>query len=268
MNVPKIMDIINKIITPNGTITSAHADYAEIGEWSDGNPNGESRIGYFVSVDTSESGVTMVKATSTSDVRGVTMTTPGYAANATKDKFDINGNLKNKYAYVGFAGFIPVIDNGTCTINGRCMPADDGTAIPSTNNLGYQVIDRVDDTHVLILVEPQGDMIQRIKTEINNINNAVSNIDQQLANKNPKIEAVTETLSTSWTATSGGFTQEISSISGVTVDSVLLIGPAPESYTKYSECGIRCTAQGSGSLTFFANKAPNSSLSVQILILR
>ena len=59
-----------------------------------------------------------------------------------------------------------MIDNGTCAVNGRCMPADDGTAVPSSNNMGYQVIERIDDTHVLVLVELQADMMVRIKEDV------------------------------------------------------------------------------------------------------
>lgn len=46
------------------------------------------------------------------------------------------------------------------------MPSDDGTAIPSDNNMGYAVLERVDNKHVLIAVEPGADMIQRVKTDV------------------------------------------------------------------------------------------------------
>lgn len=156
-------------ILKNGTLVSENADYAEVGEWSDGNPNAEDRIGYFVSVDNSEPGKTMIKSTSASDVRGVTIAQPAFAVNASTDKYDAEGNLLPQYSYVCFAGFAPVIDNGTCEVNGRCMAADDGTAVPSINNMGYQVIERIDDSHVLILVEPQVDMMVRIKNEMQNV---------------------------------------------------------------------------------------------------
>lgn len=165
---------VNGVIN-NGTVISENADYAEVGEWSDGNPDAEDRTGYFVSVDTSEPGKTMAKATSTSDVRGVAIAQPAFSANVSADKYDAEGNLLKQYDYVCFAGFAPVIDNGTCTVNGRCMPSDDGTAIPSSNNLGYQVIERIDDTHVLILVEPQADMMARIKEDVSELKSEISN---------------------------------------------------------------------------------------------
>ena len=170
----KKQDVPKKIKT--GTVISENADFAEVGEWSDGNPNDENRIGYFVSVDGTEAGKTMVKATSMSDVRGITMSHPAFAANASADKYDADGNLLKQYDYVGFAGFVPVIDNGTCTVNGRCMPSDDGTAVPSSNNLGYRVIERIDDMRVIVLVEPQSDMIVRIKDDIIQLFDDISNL--------------------------------------------------------------------------------------------
>lgn len=172
---------LSDIVTDNGTIISENADFAEVGEWEDGNPNSENRLGYFITacgVCQGSSGFYMRKASSQSDVRGVTMENPAFAANASSDKYYEGTNiLKAKYNYVGFAGMVPVIDNGTCVVNGRCMPADDGTAIPSINNLGYQVLERIDESHVLILVEPSADMLVRIKDDISTINNTVNDIN-------------------------------------------------------------------------------------------
>lgn len=159
----------------NGTVLSQNADYAEVGQWADGNPNSENRIGYFVAIDDTQAGTTIIKATSTKDVRGVVVTAPAFSGNGAADKFDSNGNLLKQYAYVAVMGLVSVIDNGTCTINERCMPNDSGTAVPSSNNLGYQVIDRIDDTHILIAVEPGADMIQRIRTDVAGLQNDVAN---------------------------------------------------------------------------------------------
>ena len=179
------------IETRSGTTTSGNADYAEVGEWVDGNTNDENRIGYFVAIDENTSGTTMVKATSISDVRGVTVESPAFSGNCPSSKFDIvtetvtdsvtgatttkivSTTLKKQYDYVAVMGLVSVIDNGTCTINGRCMPADDGTAVPSPNNMGYQVIDRIDSTHVLIAVEPGADMLVRIKEDVTELQNAI-----------------------------------------------------------------------------------------------
>lgn len=150
MSKPKLLDAYTK---KSETITAMNSDYAIAAEWSDSNPDAEDRIGYFVSNDLSTEGVNIVKATSSSIILGVTVETPGFASN--RDVEDCGyDELVPKYSYVSFAGFAPVIDNGTCTVNGTCVVSDDGTAIPSTNGTGYRVIDRVDDTHILIHINP------------------------------------------------------------------------------------------------------------------
>lgn len=154
------------IETTDGTVISGNANYAEVGEWVDGNPDAEDRIGYFVCVDNTTAKMTMRKATEIDDVRGVTITAPAFSGNCSNDKFDSDGNLIAKYSFVAVMGNASVIDNGTCTVNGRCMPTNDGTAIPSPNSMGYQVISRIDATHVLIMVEPQADMLVRIKNDV------------------------------------------------------------------------------------------------------
>lgn len=159
MSKPRLLDAYMK---GSPTITAKNADYADVGEWADGNPSKENRLGYFVAIDNNTPGKAIVIANSNSEVRGVTIEAPGFSAEADISKYDNLGNLLPEYDYVGFIGFVSVIDNGTCTINEKCMPADDGTAVPSTNDYGYQVIDRIDSTHVLILIEPQRDMLQRL----------------------------------------------------------------------------------------------------------
>ena len=168
------------VLTANGTIVSQNADFAEVAEWADGNPNNEDRTGYFVCANVPIKGIVMKKATSTDDVKGVTILAPAFAGNYTKDKVDANGNLLPKYSYVAIIGFVPVIDNGTCEVGGRCMPDDNGCAIPSSNSMGYQVVNRIDERRVLIIIEPNGDMVQRVKTKITKLQEDMGDVDAAL----------------------------------------------------------------------------------------
>ena len=182
---------LKNVQTSNGTIVSQNADFAEVAEWADGNPDNEDRTGYFVCANVPLNGIVMKKATSIDDVKGVSILAPAFAGNYTKDKLDANGNLLPKYSYVAIIGFVPVIDNGACTVDGklceRCMPDDNGCAIPSSNSMGYQVVNRIDANRVLIIIEPNGDMVQRIKTKINklqeDIGNFVKNTDYATTTK-------------------------------------------------------------------------------------
>ena len=42
---------------------------------------------------------------------------------------------------------------------------------------------------------------------------------------------------------------------------------APESYLMWRDCGVYCTAQGAGSLTFACEETPTAALNANILIL-
>lgn len=168
-NLPEIKDVTDTVISPN-------ADYAEVGEWADGNPGKENRLGYFVAIaEVGDNTIKIRKATSTDDVRGVSVYNPAFSGNASKNKYGEDGELLPQYNYIGVMGIVEIIDNGLCTVGGRCMPADDGTAIPSSNNMGYAVLERVDQTHVLIAVEPGADMVQRVKTDVKVLEDQLAN---------------------------------------------------------------------------------------------
>ena len=62
------------------------------------------------------------------------------------------------------------------------MPDDNGCAIPSSNNMGYQVINRIDENRVLIIIEPNGDMVQRIKSKVTKIQEDIDDIKTTLNN--------------------------------------------------------------------------------------
>ena len=162
-------DLIKTIFaskTKSGSVISSNESFAEIGEWEDGNTANENRIGYFVTVDKNETGIIMSKGTKGADIRGVVTEHPAFASNASSNKYDSTGNLLPKYGYVVWCGFVSVIDNGTCTVDTKCICGDDGTAIPSENEFGYQVISRVDENHILVLIEPHGDEMNRIAEKI------------------------------------------------------------------------------------------------------
>lgn len=168
-----IVEDDTQIVTADGTVVSGNADFAEVGEWVDGNPNEEDRIGYFVCIDHSCPGPYIRKATANDDIRGVTVSAPAFAGNYSGDKLGENEKLLQQYDFVAVIGVVPVIDNGTCEVYSRCMPGDDGTAVPTTSEHGYEVIERIDSTHVLILVEPGTDCHIRLENQIKDLDRRV-----------------------------------------------------------------------------------------------
>ena len=56
-------------------------------------------------------------------------------------------------------------------------------------------------------------------------------------------------------------------VSGVTATGNLIITAAPDSYMAYAEAGVRCTAQGAGTLTFACETVPTADVAANVLIL-
>lgn len=55
----------------------------------------------------------------------------------------------------------------------------------------------------------------------------------------------------------------------VSEDNTVFVSPAPEAenYAAYTEAAVRCTAQGSGTLTFTCNAAPAADISVNVTVI-
>ena len=76
---------------------------------------------------------------------------------------------------------------------------------------------------------------------------------------------VTATLSASgWDAAAK--TQTVS-VAGVTATANCIITASPDSYMAYAEAGVRCTAQGAGTLTFACETVPTADVAANVLIL-
>lgn len=152
----------------DGTIISEYQGVGEVAQWTDGNTDSEDRNGYFVSValDDKTKDITISKATSLSNVHGVSVSKVGVATNCGKSLLDYHGDLDKKYAYVQTSGFTTVIDKGRCTEGGLCMPNSDGIAVPATNGVGFAVLSRIDSSHIYIFVTPSLGEISTFKQQI------------------------------------------------------------------------------------------------------
>ena len=56
------------------------------------------------------------------------------------------------------------------------------------------------------------------------------------------------------------------SVAGVTATANLIITASPDSYMAYAEAGVRCTAQGAGTLTFACETVPTADVAANVLI--
>lgn len=89
------------------------------------------------------------------------------------------------------------------------------------------------------------------------------------AQKDLKSEMDGRKLTASVTLSADGWEQERQTVGavGVTADNTVIVAPAPDSFTAYSEAGVRCTGQDNGTLTFACVDVPAEALTVNIVIL-
>ncbi|WP_298484096.1 peptidase G2 autoproteolytic cleavage domain-containing protein [uncultured Ruminococcus sp.] len=172
-----------------GAYSSTGADYAEMFEWMDGNPDEEDRRGHFVTLDGEK---IKFAESADDDIIGVVSAAASIVGDAYEDNWNgmyltdiFGGNLYdkpiidedgNKHVYqtlnpdydpdviyvprserpewdaVGMMGKLVVIDDGTCKVNEYCIPTTGGIATASSGRIGYRVLARIDDTHVKILM--------------------------------------------------------------------------------------------------------------------
>ena len=69
--------------------------------------------------------------------------------------------------------------------------------------------------------------------------------------------------------TAAGWTDKAQTVTanGVTADNTVVVSPAPASYTAYAEGAVRCTAQGSNSLTFTCDDVPAGNITVNVTVI-
>ena len=79
----------------------------------------------------------------------------------------------------------------------------------------------------------------------------------------PSVGVSVTLTATGWNANAK--TQTVS-VAGVTATSNCIITAAPDSYMAYAEAGVRCTAQGAGTLTFACETVPTANVAANALI--
>ncbi len=60
---------------------------------------------------------------------------------------------RKEWAAVGTHGQLIVVDDGTCEVNHYCKVAENGTATKAEGKTEYRVIERIDDTHIKIVLK-------------------------------------------------------------------------------------------------------------------
>lgn len=188
------------------------------------------------------------------------MAAPGFASNAPGIRYDENSTLRLQYCYVGLLGFAPVIDNGACTVNGRCCPGDNGTAVPDESGGGYLVVERLDETHVLILMEPAADLTIRVGRQM----------ESRLRQIKKTFEA---TVGTNWAGEKAPYTQSIAVAGIMKTDSPVTDLVEPDDFEMvdaaeeaFSE--VYRIKTFDGSITVFAKNKTDTEIKIRMEVHR
>ncbi|MDT8716168.1 hypothetical protein IAI10_05830 [Clostridium sp. 19966] len=80
-----------------------------------------------------------------------------------KDKQYIPRSLRPEWVSVGLLGQMLVRDDGSCTVNGYCVPNENGVATSAAR--GYRVLERTGSNQVLIMLRSTTFNIQSTKRE-------------------------------------------------------------------------------------------------------
>lgn len=167
------------------SFSATGADFAELFEWADGNPNNEDRRGLFVALD----GDKIKLANSEDDYIGVISGDQAFIGNTASEEWqgkyltDVFGTRlyqevetpngtatqyiinpdynpdeeyimrenRKEWGIVGLLGQVVVVDDGTCVVGGHVKPSVNGVGTSSDN--GYRVMKRIDDNHIKVLVK-------------------------------------------------------------------------------------------------------------------
>ena len=79
----------------------------------------------------------------------------------------------------------------------------------------------------------------------------------------PTISTITVTLTSAWWSSNS----QTVSATGVIASNTVIVSPAPSDIADYADCGVYCSAQGSGTLTFGCDTAPSGDIVVNVLIM-
>lgn len=174
--------LIKGNLTVKGKINGTLADYAEMFEWADGNPDNEDRTGYFVTLVNDK----IAKADSSSSyILGTVSPCPAIVANSpsewqgkykkdewgrtifeTNDKGEkvpvvseeynpeqeyIPRDQRKEWSAIGMTGQLRIRQDGTLVAGGYCRPNDDGIGTSSSD--GFYVMKIISEDKALILVK-------------------------------------------------------------------------------------------------------------------
>jgi hypothetical protein len=152
----------------NGSVVSHGYDYAEYFKWADDVPEEYRTSGRFVTI--AENTRTIRPAQPTDKVLGITSHTASIIGNWDEG----SRNASDGWAIVGMLGIIEVLHDETCVENGYAMIGEHGIATHAEDAFGYKIVNVNNEAGTIeVVLGNDSDMISRIKSEINDLNNGM-----------------------------------------------------------------------------------------------
>ena len=65
----------------------------------------------------------------------------------------VSREFRKEWSAVGIIGQLVIVDDGTCQVNGYAKPSDNGTGTAAEGKTPYRVMERIDESHVLINIK-------------------------------------------------------------------------------------------------------------------
>lgn len=158
------------------TVVTEGSDYGEVGTWYDGNPSNEDRLYRFVTIvgDNREINI----ANSTDQIVGTSNIKSNIGFLGNYNEGDDNDPTKVIVSILGIS-YVKTEDD-TIVANDRVISDDDGYAVKSSNNFGYRVLGVIETGLLEIVVSPNTDMIQRIRTKVSDIESSVETVKEAI----------------------------------------------------------------------------------------
>lgn len=168
-----------------------------------------------------------------------------------------------------------LVNNHTTVLEGYALDARQGKWLDE-NKVGFDDVanDLATNDKNKVLSAAQGKALDEKKLDVSNVIDNLTTNEQHKALSAAQgvllkgmLDGKVQTRSVSLAAGSWSSLRQTVNVSGVTAGNIVLVTPAPASYTVYHGCGVFCSSQGNGTLTFSAVNQPDTALSVQILLI-
>jgi len=224
------------------TFNATGNNYAIYRQWNDNNTNEEDRSGKFVALHTDG---TIKIANATDKIYGITTNEVGFTVGGNELSILGTGesykSVDQAYIKVAILGDAIIEDDGTCVVGNFAASNATGIATNSTTSTGYQVIARIDSTHVKV-------------TTVQNTESTSSS-----SSSSTTTSQVLTLASNGWSNNSQTVAIELDTNKLNTI--IITLGENSD----WAAFGVNPSAETSSGITFSCTSVPNKNLTFRVV---